>query len=557
MVYQGNDHYIFISYAHADSDRVLPVAEALQNSGFRVWYDSGIEAGTEWPEYIEERLANSKVVLVFMTPAAVESRNCRNEINFALELKKEILVVYLEETTLLKGMRLQLNSTQSMFRAHHRSEETFLKALLEARVLQCCKEGVVEAAPVRPAAPAAGYGYQPAAAPKKKPVLLIALAALLVAGAVVAGMFLLGGNKTPAGGGAETVAQPAPTEAVMSDELLDFTLEIEGKVYKLPFTYQQLTEDGWTISSSGYSDTFMVKADHYEMITVSKNGKKMSIYSYNLSGNAKAVKDCLVGGVQWELSTGVDVKMSKGITLESAVEEIQEAFGAANDWSENNTYTSLTYSKGDSQYNSVRILIYKDASEKKFSYATVRNFVATDADATQTNDEVPAYFAEYVAPTALGEDFESGIVQIQGDLYQLPAPISVFTNNGWKITQKPNEVKSGNKDRVRLERDGVSMYMDIVNLAEYQTIPENCAVYGFTIMAEDNVELLLPNGISMNATKEEVERLVTEKFSYYQGTYAYAWSYYNYQDREFDLDVRVGVDTQKVSEIRLAYMNKE
>ena len=148
MVYKGNENYIFVSYAHADSAKVLPIVDALDKSGFRVWYDSGIEAGTEWPEYIEERLSNAHTVLVFMTPSAVESRNCRNEINFALELKKEMLVVYLEETTLLKGMRLQLNSTQSMFRKNHSSDESFIRELLSARILADCSKGTAAEAPV-------------------------------------------------------------------------------------------------------------------------------------------------------------------------------------------------------------------------------------------------------------------------------------------------------------------------------------------------------------------------------------------------------------------------
>lgn len=134
-------NYIFVSYAHKDSDEVIPTIDALSNAGFRVWYDSGIEAGTEWPEYIEEHLENARVVLVFMTPATVQSRNCRNEINLALEMKKDVLVVYLEDTTLLKGMRLQLNSTQSLFRKNHQSNETFYQALMEAKILQCCRDG--------------------------------------------------------------------------------------------------------------------------------------------------------------------------------------------------------------------------------------------------------------------------------------------------------------------------------------------------------------------------------------------------------------------------------
>lgn len=141
MVYEGNDNYIFVSYAHKDTQKVLPIIEVLNERGFRVWYDAGIEAGTEWPEYIEEHLNKARVVLVFMTPNTINSKNCRNEINFALELNKEILVVYLEDTELIKGMRLQLNSTQSLFRKNHETHETFIRELLGARILQSCRLG--------------------------------------------------------------------------------------------------------------------------------------------------------------------------------------------------------------------------------------------------------------------------------------------------------------------------------------------------------------------------------------------------------------------------------
>lgn len=141
MPYEGRSNYIFVSYAHKDSAKVLPYIEVLEGRGFRVWYDAGIEAGTEWPEYIEEHLKNAAVVLVFMTPNTVDSKNCRNEINFALELDKEILVVYLEDTTLLRGMRLQLNSTQSLFRNNHETNESFVRELVNARILRSCHGG--------------------------------------------------------------------------------------------------------------------------------------------------------------------------------------------------------------------------------------------------------------------------------------------------------------------------------------------------------------------------------------------------------------------------------
>ena len=139
--YSGNSPYIFISYAHKDSGQVLPIVQTLVENGFRVWYDEGIEAGTEWPEYIEERLENSTVVLVFMTPAAISSQNCRNEINLASDLGKEMLVIYLQDTDLknAKGMRLQLNSRQSLFYKNHSSHNSFVEQLTGARILQSCR----------------------------------------------------------------------------------------------------------------------------------------------------------------------------------------------------------------------------------------------------------------------------------------------------------------------------------------------------------------------------------------------------------------------------------
>ena len=111
-VYSGNKPYIFVSYAHKDSEVVLPIIEKLQKKGFRIWFDKGIEAGSEWPQYIAEHLNDSCCVLVFMSHSAADSHNCRREINFAIELNKELLLIYLEDFEMNLGMRMQLNSLQ-------------------------------------------------------------------------------------------------------------------------------------------------------------------------------------------------------------------------------------------------------------------------------------------------------------------------------------------------------------------------------------------------------------------------------------------------------------
>ena len=137
--YEGQKPYIFVSYAHLDSDRVLPIIQALQNRGFRVWYDAGIEAGTEWPEYIATRLDGCTCFLALISKNAVDSHNCRREINFAIELCKDPLAIYLEDVELSRGMRMQLGTLQAMFYNRHNSMDAFLDALVSSRMLAPCK----------------------------------------------------------------------------------------------------------------------------------------------------------------------------------------------------------------------------------------------------------------------------------------------------------------------------------------------------------------------------------------------------------------------------------
>ena len=137
--YKGKEKYIFVSYAHKDSEKVLPIIENMQHAGFRIWYDTGIEAGTEWPAYIEESLEKSAVVLAFISSASIESINCRNEINYALLKHKEMLVIYLENAELKYGLGLQLNALQSLYRFRHTTEKSFLDELIKAKILQDCR----------------------------------------------------------------------------------------------------------------------------------------------------------------------------------------------------------------------------------------------------------------------------------------------------------------------------------------------------------------------------------------------------------------------------------
>ena len=80
VAYKGDEPYIFISYAHKDSETVLPVINRLQKDGYRVWYDEGIVPGSNWDVYISEHLDGASNVLGFLSKSYVKSQNCRDEL---------------------------------------------------------------------------------------------------------------------------------------------------------------------------------------------------------------------------------------------------------------------------------------------------------------------------------------------------------------------------------------------------------------------------------------------------------------------------------------------
>ena len=137
--YEGNENYIFISYSHKDNIRVSRILEELNAKGFRIWYDEGIEWGSEWPESIAFHLKNCEVCVAFHSHTSSISSNCRQEINYALKKRKKILSVYLEEVELSDGMDMQLSSYQSTFLFQYNNFNDFLNKLVETSMLQCCR----------------------------------------------------------------------------------------------------------------------------------------------------------------------------------------------------------------------------------------------------------------------------------------------------------------------------------------------------------------------------------------------------------------------------------
>lgn len=127
IAYKGDQPYIFISYAHKDSDVVLPIIARLQREGYRVWYDEGIAPGSNWDVYISEHLNKSSNVFIFLSKSYVKSHNCRDELALSRSKGKIMNIIYIDDVCLSPGLKMRYGRIQALFLKDMTEDELFEK----------------------------------------------------------------------------------------------------------------------------------------------------------------------------------------------------------------------------------------------------------------------------------------------------------------------------------------------------------------------------------------------------------------------------------------------
>jgi hypothetical protein len=105
--------HVFLSYASADRERALEIAEALQAAGIRTWIDrTGISGGSAWAETIAAAVRSRSVLAVLCSQQSVASRNVRQELQLAWDHGKPIVPLLMEPMTFPDGVAFFLQGTQ-------------------------------------------------------------------------------------------------------------------------------------------------------------------------------------------------------------------------------------------------------------------------------------------------------------------------------------------------------------------------------------------------------------------------------------------------------------
>ncbi|MEX2314530.1 MAG: TIR domain-containing protein, partial [Thermomicrobiales bacterium] len=90
---------IFISYQRADEPFARRVREHLVAHGVTTWMDQyDIPVGAYWPDEIDRGLGASDIVVGILSPDAIDSRNVKNEWDWALQRDKPLLLLMTRPT---------------------------------------------------------------------------------------------------------------------------------------------------------------------------------------------------------------------------------------------------------------------------------------------------------------------------------------------------------------------------------------------------------------------------------------------------------------------------
>lgn len=136
--YNGKDSFVFVSYAHRDSDKVFEIIAQMQADGYRVWFDEGITPGKDWDCILADRIEQCSLFLAFLSENYLNSGNCTDELFFARDMEKPLLLAFLDSSALSGGMRMRLGRTQAIFRNNYGDLDDFLKKLYQTEEMQAC-----------------------------------------------------------------------------------------------------------------------------------------------------------------------------------------------------------------------------------------------------------------------------------------------------------------------------------------------------------------------------------------------------------------------------------
>ncbi len=580
--YSGKAPYAFISYCHDELSKIVPILRLLTQANCRIWRDKEIQAGDEWSDVIAQHIEDCEVVLFFASKASCDSEYCRDELSLAKDLRKPVVMIFIEENVKLpKGMNMH---TMRYQRIELASPKKMVQKLLQSDALTECIASTNESDEIdddnMQVEDIDTEEIEQEIKAKQRVLIVVAMTWVLL-GLVISVVlikFIIPMVSSRA------AARPYSVE--MSDELTDMTFMLDGEVYQLPCKFSVFLDRGWKFdylsgipmdglynddvsSKSASSKNQNVDIDgnpfneksiitgHSEEknIVLMKGEIKINLTVYNNGGNSVYLKDCNVWsfGINNLQNKPEIFSLPKSINLGSTIDDIINAYGVPvyRDASEDSE-TIMYISEDSTRERAVMFRVYTKKADKKYNAIVLSNGDYEHiSNTTSTDPNIPVFFGDYNCIEDEG-DITTPVVTIDGVKYMLPAPVGEFIDNGWNIYTAPSALPSTKGDTITLAQKEKQMKCGIFNFSTRQHYVKDTAVDSIEYNADSKFTLTLPGGITLGSTKQELDRLITEDFKVTEKDGKLTYKYEDSAVFGYHLQIVVDKATQKVESIKVA-----
>lgn len=313
----------------------------------------------------------------------------------------------------------------------------------------------------------------------------------------------------------------------LSDDLYDFQVSINGTVYQFPMWYSDFENMGWTYDGD---NTQTLSSNEYSVAeTWEKDGVSVYTDFANLSMNTATFSDCMVGGITLDEyyleDCGWEIILPGGIQYGvSTTNDIIAAYGEPSSDYDGDLYYKMDYEYDF--YQDISLYVYKETGT--LDKIQIRNMIELEGADNSINPTVPDVVKNYEAPTSLGTDLYSFNVELEGNLYTLPCPVTEFVANGFEINEEESnmEIGAGSYGWVELTYNNQSFSALAYNFADYATIIDNCFVTSVTTSDYiSEFELIVPGGIKRGDSEDALKTALAD-YDYEVDTYDGGYTYY-------------------------------
>ncbi len=329
----------------------------------------------------------------------------------------------------------------------------------------------------------------------------------------------------------EEAAKLANVPEKLSDNLYDFQISIDGTVYQFPMWYSDFEALGWQYDGDNtdtLSNNQYVSAQRW-------NKDAASVYTKlaNMSMNTVSFADSMVAGINMDRyqmkDSDWEILLPGGIQWGvSNADDIKAAYGDPTSDYDGDNYYKMSYQYDF--YREIELYVYKDTGV--LEQIEIENLVELEGADNSVSDEVPDIVKSYQAPTELGNDLYSFHVELEGNLYKLPCPVSELIANGFTIVEEKSdmEVASGSFGWVCLQYNNQSFRAIARNYAEYAVTIENCMLTAMESSDfSSDLALVIPGNIKRGDLQADVEKAI-ESFHSETETSSSGFTYYTVYD---------------------------